>query len=109
MPVVLSLANSNFKDEPVPINETGPVYDCITPTTISAITLPSPRLPDTNINLTNGDYSSENMEVVGTAGLGDMLGTLGSGIIIVPFVAILQSIGIGKSLAERGNYKGTSK
>ena len=47
------------------------------------------------------------MEVVGTAGLGDMLGTLGSGIIIVPFVAILQSIGIGKSLAERGNYKGT--
>ena len=34
--------------------------------------------------------------------------TLGSGIIIVPSVAILQSIGIGKSLAERGGYKGTN-
>ena len=81
------------------------MYDCITPTTISAITLPSPALPDTNIELLT-NYTNEAGDIVTTAGLGDMLGTLGSGIIIVPFVAILQSIGIGKSLAERGNYKG---
>merc|ERR1711892_471348 len=83
--------------------------DCITPTTISAITLPFPRLPDTNINITDGDYALDNVDVIGSAGLGDMLSTLGSGIIIVPFVAILQSIGIGKSLAERGNYKVTAR
>ena len=73
-----------------------PNLDCITPTSISAVTLPAPRLPDTNIQTIDGE----------TLGLMDMLSVLGSGIVIVPFVAILQSIGIGKSLAERGNYKG---
>ena len=73
-----------------------PNLDCITPTSISAVTLPTPRLPDTNIQTIDGE----------TLGLMDMLSVLGSGIVIVPFVAILQSIGIGKSLAERGNYKG---
>ena len=75
-----------------------PNLDCITPTSISAVTLPTPRLPDTNIQTVDGE----------TLGLMDMLSVLGSGIVIVPFVAILQSIGIGKSLAERGNYKGIS-
>jgi len=95
----VSQKNCPFGDEDVPANETDR-YDCITPTTISAITLPSPALPDTSIALTDSDEQ---------AGLGDMLSTLGSGIIIVPFVAILQSIGIGKSLAERGNYKVTAR
>ena len=76
-----------------------PNLDCITPTSISAVTLPTPRLPDTNIETIDGEQ----------LGLADMLSVLGSGIIIVPFVAILQSIGIGKSLAERGNYKGEFK
>ena len=75
--------------------------DCITPTTISAISLPVPSLPDTTVQLTD-----VNEPVSGFAGLKLMLSYLSSGIIIVPFVAILQSIGIGKSLAERGNYKG---
>ena len=75
-----------------------PNLDCITPTSISAVTLPTPRLPDTNIQTIDGE----------TLGLMDMLSVLGSGIVIVPFVAILQSIGIGKSLAERGNYKGNT-
>ncbi|CAG5094097.1 Oidioi.mRNA.OKI2018_I69.XSR.g13244.t1.cds [Oikopleura dioica] len=88
--------NCPFADEPIDLNITDPnAKDCITPTTISAITLPPIAFPDTNIELENGE----------SAGIVDMLTTLGSGIIIVPFVAILQSIGIGKSLAERGNYQ----
>ena len=62
-----------------------PNLDCITPTSISAVTLPTPRLPDTNIQTIDGE----------PLGLMDMLSVLGSGIVIVPFVAILQSIGIG--------------
>jgi solute carrier family 26 (sodium-independent sulfate anion transporter), member 11 len=88
--------NCPFDDEVIDLNVTDPnAKDCITPTTISAISLPPIAFPDTNIELQSGE----------SAGILDMLSALGSGIIIVPFVAILQSIGIGKSLAERGNYQ----
>jgi len=97
--IILFSSNNHcpFPEEIEAMNLTEPLaknYSCITPTSIKAISLPPFKFPDVNITNTSGE-KVEFMEIVGT---------LGSGLVIVPFVAILQSIGIGKSLAEKGNY-----
>ena len=62
--------------------------------------LPPVAIPSFSISYTNDNVNSTGNATVATADFGELLGHLGSGLIVIPLVGFLESIAIAKSFGE---------